>query len=46
MEKLNDSLLSGSSGRTGRLVVANVDGTEILRCGRVKKQKHRPQNSC
>ena len=31
MGKLNDSLLSGSSGRTGRLVVANVSGTEILR---------------
>jgi len=31
MGKLNDSLLSGSSGRTGRLVVANVAGTEILR---------------
>lgn len=31
MGKLNDSLLSGSNGRTGRLVVANVAGTEILR---------------
>lgn len=31
MGKLNDSLLSGSTGRTGRLVVANVSGTEILR---------------
>ena len=31
MGKLTDSLLSGSSGRTGRLVVANVSGTEILR---------------
>lgn len=31
MGKLNDSLLSGSYGRTGRLVVANVSGTEILR---------------
>lgn len=31
MGKLNDSLLSGSSGRTGRLVVANVNGFEILR---------------
>ena len=31
MGKLNDSLLSGSSGRTGRLVVANVSGIEILR---------------
>lgn len=31
MGKLNDSLLSGSYGRTGRLVVANVAGTEILR---------------
>ena len=35
MGKLNDSLLSGSSGRTGRLVVANVAGLEIL--------KHRPR---
>lgn len=31
MGKLTDSLLSGSSGRIGRLVVANVAGTEILR---------------
>lgn len=31
MGKLNDSLLSGSSGRVGRLVVANVSGNEILR---------------
>ena len=31
MGKLSDSLLSGSSGRTGRVVVANVAGTEILR---------------
>lgn len=31
MGKLQDSLLSGSSGRTGRLVVANFAGTEILR---------------
>lgn len=31
MGKITDSLLSGSSGRTCRLVVANVSGTEILR---------------
>ena len=31
MGKLVDSLLSGSSGTIGRLVVANVSGTEILR---------------
>jgi len=30
MGKLNDSLLSGSSGQTGRLVVANIAGTEIF----------------
>ena len=35
MGKLSNSLLSGSYGRTGRLVVANVGGTEILR--------HRPR---
>lgn len=37
MAKLNDSLLSGSTGRTGRLVVANVAGTEILRVRPRKK---------
>ncbi len=31
MGKLIDSLLSGASGTVGRLVVANVSGTEILR---------------
>lgn len=31
MSRLTDSLLSGSRGRIGRLVVANVYGTEILR---------------
>lgn len=41
MGKLNDSLLSGSSGRTGRLVVANVAGTEILRV-RPKKRTSEP----
>lgn len=41
MGKLNDSLLSGSSGRTGRLVVANVAGTEILRV-RPKKRTSGP----
>ncbi len=29
MGKLYDSLLSGTSGRTGRIVVANVSGNEI-----------------
>src|SRR5690606_8470187 len=37
MSKLTDSLLSGSSGRVGRVVVTNVSGTEILR--------HRPKRS-
>lgn len=41
MAKLNDSLLSGSSGRTGRLVVANVSGTEILRV-RPRKKNTQP----
>jgi len=41
MGKLNDSLLSGSTGRTGRLVVANVAGTEILRV-RPKKRTSGP----
>lgn len=41
MGKLNDSLLSGSSGRTGRLVVANVSGTEILRV-RPRKRTGQP----
>ena len=41
MGKLNDSLLSGSTGRTGRLVVANVAGTEILRA-RPKKRTSAP----
>ncbi|MBD8080912.1 DUF6266 family protein [Chryseobacterium caseinilyticum] len=31
MAKLDDSLLSGSRGRTGRLVVANVNGIEVLK---------------
>lgn len=31
MGKLHDSLLSGTSGRTGRIVVANVSGNEISR---------------
>lgn len=39
MSKLNDSLLLGSSGRTGRLVVANVNGTEILRVRARKSTK-------
>lgn len=41
MGKLYDSLLSGSSGRIGRLVVANVDGTEILR-KRPRKRTSQP----
>ena len=41
MGKLTDSLLSGSSGRTGRLVVANVSGTEILRA-RPRKRSGEP----
>ena len=37
MGKLLDSLLSGSTGTIGRLVVANVYGTEILRARPRKK---------
>ena len=43
MGKLSDSLLSGSNGRTGRLVVANVAGTEILRV-RPRKRTAPPTN--
>lgn len=39
MGKLNDSLLSGSTGRTGRLVVANVGGVEVLRVRPKKSTK-------
>lgn len=41
MGKLYDSLLSGSSGKIGRLVVANVYGTEILR-KRPRKRTSQP----
>ncbi len=41
MGKLYDSLLSGSSGRTGRIVVANVYGNEISRI-RPKKRSGQP----
>jgi len=39
MAKLDDSLLSGSRGRTGRLVVANVNGIEILKVRPKKNSK-------
>jgi hypothetical protein len=41
MGKLHDSLLSGTSGRTGRIVVANVYGNEISRV-RPKKLTSQP----
>lgn len=41
MSKLTDSLLSGSRGRIGRLVVANVYGTEILK-SRPRKRTGNP----
>lgn len=41
MGKLYDSLLSGTSGRTGRIVVANVFGNEITRI-RPKKRTSKP----
>ena len=41
MSKLTDSLLSGSSGSIGRLVVANVYGTEILK-SRPRKRSSAP----
>ena len=41
MGKLLDSLLSGSTGTIGRLVVANVSGTEILRA-RPRKRTAQP----
>lgn len=41
MGKLYDSLLSGTSGRTGRIVVANVYGNEITRV-RPKKRNSAP----
>ncbi|MPT31120.1 MAG: hypothetical protein E2600_05505 [Chryseobacterium sp.] len=41
MGKLYDSLLSGTSGRTGRIVVANVYGNEITRT-RPRKRNAQP----
>ena len=41
MGKLYDSLLSGTSGRTGRIVVANVSGNEITRV-RPRKRTSKP----
>lgn len=41
MGKLVDSLLSGSSGTIGKLVIANVSGTEILRA-RPRKRTSAP----
>jgi len=41
MGKLYDSLLSGTSGRTGRIVVANVSGNEISRI-RPRKRTSQP----
>ncbi|WP_027383550.1 DUF6266 family protein [Epilithonimonas caeni] len=41
MGKLYDSLLSGTSGRTGRIVVANVYGNEITRT-RPRKRNTQP----
>ncbi|MFC0345935.1 DUF6266 family protein [Epilithonimonas hispanica] len=42
MSKLDDSLLSGSRGRTGRLVVANVNGIEVLK---IRPKKSGKQSS-
>lgn len=39
MGKVTDSLISGSSGRTGRVVVANVNGVEILKVRTKKSTK-------
>ncbi len=39
MGKIYDSLLAGSSGRTGRIVVANVNGHEISRIRPKKRTK-------
>lgn len=41
MGKVGDSLLGGTSGRTGRIVVANVYGNEITRI-RPKKMSKKP----
>ncbi|WP_038331104.1 DUF6266 family protein [Empedobacter falsenii] len=41
MGKINDSLLSGTSGRTGRIVVANVFGNEISKI-RPRKRSKKP----
>lgn len=39
MGKINDSIISGTSGRTGRIVVANVNGYEISRIRPKKSSK-------
>ncbi|QTV06616.1 DUF6266 family protein [Faecalibacter bovis] len=39
MGKINDSIISGTSGRTGRIVVANVNGIEISRIRPKKSSK-------
>ena len=39
MGKIYDSLLSGSSGRTGRVVIANINGHEISRIRPRKRTK-------
>nr|WP_317633010.1 DUF6266 family protein [uncultured Flavobacterium sp.] len=44
MGKINDSLLGGTSGRTGRIVVANVYGNEITRV-RPKKRTKKPSTN-
>ncbi len=41
MGKISDSLLGGTNGRTGRIVVANVYGNEITRI-RPKKMSKKP----
>lgn len=43
MGKLSDSLLSGSNGRTGRLVVANVLGIEVIRM-RPRRRTNQPSD--
>ncbi|MFV0163769.1 DUF6266 family protein [Empedobacter falsenii] len=44
MGKIYDSLLAGSSGRTGRIVVANVSGNEISRIRPKKRTKAPSEN--
>lgn len=41
MGKVNDSILAGTSGRTGRVVIANINGTEYIRI-RPKKSSKAP----